>query len=57
MVRFSGTHNKTLVLTPKALERIARYVKSYGRGGVQGRLDGVLTQLTTLARVFEPMAA
>lgn len=49
--------DQTLVLTPDLLERIARYVKSYGRGGFQGRLDTVLTQLTTLARVLEPMAA
>jgi len=49
--------DQTLILTPDLLERIARYVKSYGRGGFQGRLDAVLTQLTRLARVLEPMAA
>jgi hypothetical protein len=49
--------DRTLILTPDLLERIARYVKSYGRGGFQGRLDAVLKQLTKLARVLEPMAA
>ena len=48
---------KILVLTPELVERIARYVQSYGGGGFQGRLDAVLAELTALARALEPMAA
>jgi hypothetical protein len=44
-------------LTPELVEKIARYVQSYGQGGFQGRLDAVLTELTALARALEPMAA
>jgi hypothetical protein len=51
----SGTN--TLVLTPDLVAKIARYVQSYGRGGFQGRLDTVLTELTALAKALEPMAA
>jgi hypothetical protein len=46
-----------LTLTPDAVERIARYVHSYGRGGFQGRLDALLSELTKLARALEQMAA
>ena len=46
-----------LVLTPDLVSRIARYVHDYGRGGFQGRLDGVLIALTELAKALEPMAA
>jgi hypothetical protein len=46
-----------LALSPSQVERIARYVQSYGQGGFQGRLDAVLAQLTSLARALEPMAA
>jgi len=46
-----------LVLTPTLIERIAQYVHAYGNGGFQGRLDAVLRELATLARVLEPIAA
>lgn len=46
-----------LALSPELVERIARYVQSYGQGGFQGRLDAVLTELTSLARALEPLAA
>jgi hypothetical protein len=46
-----------LILTPDVVERIARYVHSYGRGGFQGRLDTLLSELTKLARALEQMAA
>jgi hypothetical protein len=46
-----------LILTPDDVQRIARYVHSYGGGGFQGRLDAVLKELTLLARALEPMAA
>ena len=51
------TEERVLVLTPELVERIARYVQSYGGGGFQGRLDAVLAELTALARALEPMAA
>jgi hypothetical protein len=47
----------TLVLTPELVVKIARYVQNYGKGGFQGRLDGVLVALTQLARALEPLAA
>jgi hypothetical protein len=47
----------TLVLTPDLVGKIARYVQNYGQGGFQGRLDGVLAELTQLAKALEPMAA
>ncbi len=37
------------------MERIARYVKQYGRGGFQGRLDGVLTEIKNLAHALRDM--
>jgi len=46
-----------LILTPDVVERIARYVHGYGRGGFQGRLDGLLIELTKLARALERIAA
>lgn len=46
-----------LVLTPDLVEKIVRYVNRYGRGGFQGRLDTVLTELKQLAMVLQPMAA
>ena len=46
-----------LVLTPALAARIARYVKRYGNGGFQGRLDAVLEVLTELANALRPMAA
>lgn len=47
----------TLTLTPDLVARIAHYVKSYGEGGFQGRLDFILRELTDLARSLRPMAA
>lgn len=46
-----------LVLTPDLIEKIARYVDRYGKGGFQGRLDAVLIDLKQLALVLRPMAA
>ena len=46
-----------LSLTPDLIEKIARYVDRYGRGGFQGRLDTVLAQLKQLAVALRPMAA
>jgi hypothetical protein len=46
-----------LVLTPTLIERMAQYVHAYGNGGFQGRLDAVLREIATLARVLEPIAA
>jgi hypothetical protein len=46
-----------LVLTPSLIERIAQYVHAYGGGGFQGRLEAVLRELATLARLLEPIAA
>ena len=37
------------------VERIARYVKQYGRGGFQGRLDGVLTEIENLVDALRDM--
>ena len=34
------------------IEMIARYVKQYGRGGFQGRLDGVLIEIESLANAL-----
>jgi hypothetical protein len=46
-----------LVLTPILIDRIAQYVHAYGNGGFQGRIDSVLRELATLARLLEPIAA
>jgi hypothetical protein len=51
------TGDGILVLTTADVERIARYVHSYGGGGFQGRLDAILEDLSKLARALEPMAA
>jgi hypothetical protein len=50
-------NDSELVLTPALAARIARYVKRYGNGGFQGRLDAVLAVLTELAEALRPMAA
>lgn len=41
-----------LELDLEDVERIARYVKQYGQGGFQGRLDGVLTEIGNLANAL-----
>jgi hypothetical protein len=46
-----------LVLTPQHAARIAMYVRQYGGGGFQGRLDLVLKELADLARALRPIAA
>lgn len=42
----------TLVLTQEDVERLTRYMHRYGEGGFQGRLDGVIGELSHLARVL-----
>jgi hypothetical protein len=37
-----------LSVTPSQIERILRYSQSYGSGGFQGRLQGVLVELKRL---------
>jgi phytoene dehydrogenase-like protein len=51
------TAEGVLVLTTADVERIARYVRSYGGGGFQGRLNAILEDLSKLASALEPMAA
>ena len=50
-------NGNVLVLTPALIERIAYYVRAYGNGGFQGRLDVVLSELAVLPRLLEPIAA
>jgi hypothetical protein len=45
-------HGSDLELDFADVERIARYVKQYGRGGFQGRLDGVLTEIEDLVHAL-----
>jgi hypothetical protein len=40
--------NDVLSVTPSQIERILRYSQSYGSGGFQGRLQGVLVELKRL---------
>lgn len=42
-----------LELELEDVERIARYVRQYGQGGFQGRLDGVLTEIESLAKALK----
>ena len=46
-----------VVLTPEMVDRVGRYVREYGKGGFQGRLDTVLGELRKLARALQPLAA
>lgn len=45
-------HGNELELNLDDVEMIARYVKQYGRGGFQGRLDGVLIEIENLANAL-----
>jgi hypothetical protein len=47
----------TLVLTREDVERLTRYDHNYGEGGFQGRLDAVIAELSSLARVLGRLAA
>ena len=42
-----------LELELEDVERIARYVKQYGQGGFQGRLDSVLIEIENLANALK----
>lgn len=53
----SLSREDVLTLSPELAGRVATYVKNYGGGGFQGRLDAVLTELTSLANALRPMAA
>lgn len=48
-------HGCDLELNLDDIERIARYVKEYGRGGFQGRLAGVLTEIENLVNALGAM--
>jgi len=45
-------NGRDLELHVEDIERIARYVREYGKGGFQSRLTGVLNELESLARVL-----
>jgi hypothetical protein len=44
-----------LPLSRETIEQIARYVRDYGQGGFQGRLDTVLQELASLAQILTPL--
>lgn len=48
----SKTTGYDLELNLDDVERIARYVKEYGKGGFQGRLDGVLNEIENLVHAL-----
>lgn len=46
-----------LTLTPALITKIVRYVREYGQGGFQGRLDTVLEELQSLAQALQPLVS
>ena len=44
-----------LTLSPDLIAKIVRYVRDYGGGGFQGRLDTVLSELKKLRSLLSPL--
>jgi len=47
--------NDKLTLTSDLIAKMVRYVRDYGQGGFQGRLDAVLGELKKLSEVLRPL--